>query len=227
MSKNSYESDAKRKETSQWLQNIENTASDRKLPMGKRVKKGAGSAAIKLVAGISGGFAGAAMGRWSILGGILATGTGEVIGSPELTSFGVGMMASNLIPAEGLGATEEKKSGFAKMKDRMKTYGKGIMQKFYLDKVIKKKPTTATTTQTATTTANTTTTQSETTSGIGEVQYFKYPQSEPDEMDLRELEKYENEIKKSAETFVQENETSAEKLSGVDENLLGDEDRIY
>lgn len=215
---NSYEKKASKAKTSQWLNNIENTASDRKLPMGSRIKKGAGSAALKLISGIGGGFAGAAIGRWSILGGILATGTGEVIGSPELTSFGVGMMASNLIPAEStVNGTEEEKSSFQKAKDRVKTYGKGIMQKFWIDKIVKKD-----TTQTEDKTAVTTTTQ--TTSGVGEVKYYRHPQSQPDEMDMRELEKYEQEIIKSGEEF------SGGSVSGTedDENLLGtDDEKIY
>jgi hypothetical protein len=218
---NTYEIKAQKDKTSQWLSSFEDTASDRNLSMGTRVKKGAGAAALKILAGIGGGFAGAAIGRWSILGGIVATGTGEVIGSAELTSFGVGMMASNLIPADsGVNGIDDK-STVQKAKDRMKTYGKGIMQKFWLDKLVKKK---ATTTTTEPTPASTTT---ESTNGVGEVKYYTHPQSEPDDLDLQELEKYEQAIKQSGESFTNK---SGDSISGTgdDDAFLGtEEERIF
>ncbi|MCC7303476.1 MAG: hypothetical protein IT233_12625 [Bacteroidia bacterium] len=227
---NSYEKDAKRKQTSQWLQNIEDSASDRKLPMGKRLKKGAGQAALRLVTGLAGGFTGAAIGRWSVLGGILATGTGEVIGSPELTSFGVGMMASNLMPSTETvnGPEEEKKSAITKAKDRAKAYGKGILQKFWLDKVIKKKESDSTEKKTETTTK----TEEK---PMGEVTYYTHPQSETDQMDLSELEKYEEKIKESASDFEKEQEIisqpemkGTEEIEQIEERLsgTGDDDKF-
>lgn len=226
---NSYEKDAKRKETSMWLQNIEDSASDRKLPMGKRLKKGAGQAALKLITGLAGGFTGAAIGRWSVLGGILATGTGEVIGSPELTSFGVGMMASNLMPATETvnGPEEEKKSAVAKAKDRVKSYGKGILQKFWLDKVIKKKEDSSTEKKTETTSTEQ--------KPMGEVTYYTHPQSEADQMDLSELEKYEEKIKESASDFEKSQETTTQpemkgtvEVEQIEERLsgTGDDDKF-
>jgi len=224
---NRYEKKAQQDKTSQWLNDIEDTASDRKLTMGQRIKKGAGSGAIKIIAGIGGGFAGAAMGRWSILTGILATGTGEVIGSPELTSFGVGMMASNMIPSDATvsGIDDGKKTGFQKAKDRMKTYGKGIMQKLWIDKLVKKEKPASTTTSSTTTT----TTTEQATSGMGEVKYYMHPQAEPDPMDMAELEKYEKEIKNSGENFAQENQTN-QNVSGVGDDdafLPIEEEKIY
>lgn len=223
---NRYEKKAQQDKTSQWLNDIEDTASDRKLPMGQRVKKGAGSAAVKIIAGIGGGFAGAAIGRWSILGGILATGTGEVIGSPELTSLGVGMMASNLIPSDNSvnGTETDKKSKFQKAKDRMKTYGKGIMQKFWIDKIVKKDAakTETKSTENISTTSTTTNTTEQSTSGMGEVKYYTHPQGEPDPADLAELEKYEKQVKESGENFAQENGiTTTGNMSG-----FGDDDRF-
>jgi hypothetical protein len=206
---NTYEIKADKDKNSQWLNALENTASDRKLPMKDRIKKGAGSAAIKLVAGIGGGFAGAAMGRWSVLGGILATGTGEIIGSPEMTSFGVGMMASNLIPTDQSVNGTEDKSGFQKVKDRMKTYGKGIMHKFFMDKMVRKESTSSSTTSTTTDTS---------TSGFGNVTVYNYPKSKTTEMDLSEIEKYEEELRRSAESFSQE---SGESFSGADNDITG------
>ncbi len=228
---NSYEKEAKRKKTSMWLQNIEDSASDRKLPIGQRLKKGVGQAALRLVTGLAGGFTGAAIGRWSVLGGILATGTGEVIGSPELTSFGVGMMASNLVPSEESvsGPEEEKKSAVAKAKDRAKAYGKGILKKFWLDKLIKKEEDS---TQKKTEAPSTTTPEEK---PMGEVTYYTHPQSEADQMDLSELEKYEDKLKESAEEFEKKQESVSEpqmkgtvEVEQIEERLsgTGDDDKF-
>jgi hypothetical protein len=213
---NKYQKNAKQKKTSQWLQHIEDSASDRSLTMGKRIKKGAAQAALKLVAGIGGGVVGAAMGRWSVLGGVLATGTGEVLGSAELTSFGVGMMASNLLPTDNSVNGTQKKSSMQQMKERMKVYGKGIMQKVGLDKLVSKKQSTSSTKSTAA--------QSEQadTQEMGQVSYYRHGAEQTDEMDLRELEKYEQQIRESAREFsTGQNQSVNGDISG-----RGDDDEL-
>lgn len=229
---NRYEKKAQQDKTSNLLNDIEGTASDRKLPMKQRLGKGVGGAAIKLLSGIGGGFAGAAIGNWSFVGGLVFTTTGEVIGSPELTSFGVGMLASNVIPTDTSvnGTEDEKKSKFQKAKDRMKSYGKGMMQKVWLDKLVKKDAA-KTETKSAETTSTTTTTTEQSTSGMGEVKYYTHPQSEPDPVDLAELERYERQIKESGENFAKDSGvTTQENFSGIgdDEDFRGtEEERIY
>ncbi|HRE97742.1 MAG TPA: hypothetical protein PK637_13315, partial [Flavobacteriales bacterium] len=178
---------------------------------------------------IGGGIVGAGLGTWSLIPGFVLSATGEVIGSPELTCFGVGMVASGIIPDTSLNGTEDdKKSKFQKAKDRMKTYGKGIMRKFWIDKLVKKEATkteTKTTENTSITTnaeTSTTTTTDQSTSGMGEVKYYTHPQAEPDPADLAELEKYEEQIRESANSFAQENQIStSENMSG-----FGDDDRF-
>lgn len=230
--KNSYEKKAKKKAI---LSGTPGTASDKKLPMKERAKKTIIPTLVNTASAIGGGFAGAAMGRLSFLTGLVVTGAGEIMGSPAVASFGLGMAVSNVYSMTTAVNGTEPPSKIEAAKERMKHYGKGIMQKLYLDKLIKKKESEqkTTTEQTATTTSNTTTNTG--TSGMGEVQYFKYPLSDkPDQMDLSELERFEKEIQQSAENFAEGNksvqgtgenfhqEINKENLIGLDE-----EEKIY
>lgn len=232
--KNSYEKKAKKKAI---LSGTPGTASDKKLPMKERAKKTIIPTLVNTASAIGGGFAGAAMGRLSFLTGLVVTGAGEIMGSPAVASFGLGMAVSNVYSMTTAVNGTEPTSKIEAAKERMKHYGKGIMQKLYLDKLIKKKESEqkTTTEQTTTTTANTNTTTNTVTNGMGEVQYFKYPLSDkPDQMDLSELERFEKEIQQSAENFAQENksvqgteedfhqEINKENLIGLDE-----EEKIY
>ncbi len=229
--KNSYEKKAKKKAI---LSGTPGTASDKTLSMKERAKKTIIPALVNTASAIGGGFAGAAMGRLSFLTGLVVTGAGEIMGSPAVASFGLGMAVSNVysMTTAAVNGTD-KPSKIEAAKERMKHYGKGIMEKLYLDKLIKKKEADPKTTTQTTTTTNTTTNQG--TSGMGEVQYFKYPLSEkPDQMDLSELERFEKEIQTSGENFAQEKgsvqgtennfhqEINKETLIGIE-----DEEKIY
>lgn len=210
--KNSYEKKAKKKAI---LSGTPGTASDKKLPMKERAKKTIIPTLVNTASAIGGGFAGAAMGRLSFLTGLVVTGAGEIMGSPAVASFGLGMAVSNVYSMTTAVNGTEPPSKIEAAKERMKHYGKGIMQKLYLDKLIKKKETEQKTT-TAQTTTTTTTNTNTGTNGMGEVQYFKYPLSEkPDQMDLSELERFEKEIQESAENFAQENKS----VQGTEDNF--------
>ncbi len=210
--KNSYEKKAKKKAI---LSGTPGTASDKKLPMKERAKKTIIPTLVNTASAIGGGFAGAAMGRLSFLTGLVVTGAGEIMGSPAVASFGLGMAVSNVYSMTTAVNGTEPTSKMEAAKERMKHYGKGIMQKLYLDKLIKKKETEQKTT-TAQTTTTTTTNTNTGTNGMGEVQYFKYPLSEkPDQMDLSELERFEKEIQESAENFAQENKS----VQGTEDNF--------
>ena len=226
--KNSYEKKAKKKAI---LSGTPGTASDKTLPFKERAKKTIIPTLVNTASAIGGGFAGAAMGRLSFLTGLVVTGAGEIMGSPAVASFGLGMAVSNVYSMTTAVNGTDKPSKMEAAKERMKHYGKGIMEKLYLDKLIKKKEADPKTT--TTTTTNTTTNQG--TSGMGEVQYFKYPLSEkPDQMDLSELERFEKEIQTSGETFAKEKssvegtennfhqEINKESLIGIE-----DEEKIY
>jgi hypothetical protein len=230
--KNSYEKKAKKKAI---LSGTPGTASDKKLPMKERAKKTIIPTLVNTASAIGGGFAGAAMGRLSFLTGLVVTGAGEIMGSPAVASFGLGMAVSNVYSMTTAVNGTEPTSKIEAAKERMKHYGKGIMQKLYLDKLIKKKEAEqkTTTEQTTTTTSNTTTNTG--TNGMGEVQYFKYPLSDkPDQMDLSELERFEKEIQQSAENFAEGNNS----VQGTEENFhqeinkenligLDEEEKIY
>lgn len=189
--KNSYAQKARK---NQILSGIAATAaSDKSLDTKERLKKSVAPTLVNTAVAIGGGFAGAAMGRLSLLTGLIVAGVGEYLGSAPTISFGLGMAVSNVASVAGLGSTENK--GFIETaKERVKAYGKGIMEKLYLDKIIKKDES-----------KETDSTSDQTTSGMGEVKYFSYPlKDKPDPVDLSELEKYEKIVEASAENFVKE-----------------------
>lgn len=105
---------------------------------------------------VGGGFAGAAIGKPSLLIGIAITGTGHFMNNRLLTSLGMGMMASNGFQSKSLKGVD----GVEDMKERLNTYKKSFLEKTYIDKIkaIQQGKTKAT-------------------DGVGEVQYFTYPQN--------------------------------------------------
>jgi hypothetical protein len=105
---------------------------------------------------VGGGFAGAAIGKPSLLIGIAITGTGHFMNNRLLTSLGMGMMASNGFQSKSLKGVD----GVEDMKERLNTYKKSFLEKTYIDKIK--------TLQQGKTKA---------TDGVGEVQYFTYPQN--------------------------------------------------
>ena len=105
---------------------------------------------------VGGGFAGAAIGKPSLLIGIAITGTGHFMNNRLLTSLGMGMMASNGFQSNSLKGVD----GVDDMKERLNTYKKSFMEKTYIDKIK--------TLQKG---------KEKATDGVGEVQYFTYPQN--------------------------------------------------
>jgi len=153
-----------------------------------------------LVVGVvGGGLAGAAIGKPSMLVGVGTSLIGHYTGTPLATSFGLGMMASGGYQIGAGAVNGTGLSGMEAAKERMKAFKDNIKQRFYLDKIIKPKQT------------------DEGTSGLGKVQYFKYPQKNT-ALDMSSLDHIENMIAESGKQYEQ-------KLSGADD-LLGTEDRI-
>lgn len=105
---------------------------------------------------VGGGFAGAAIGKPSLLIGIAITGTGHFMNNRLLTSLGMGMMASNGFQSKSLKGID----GVEDMKERLNTYKKSFLEKTYIDKIK--------TLQKG---------KEKATDGVGEVQYFTYPQN--------------------------------------------------
>lgn len=154
-----------------------------------------------LVVGVvGGGLAGAAIGKPSLLVGLGASLIGHYSGMPLATSFGMGMMASG---GYQISSGTNGLSGMDEVKERIKEFGANIKQRLYLDKILKPK--------------------TETTNGMGTVQYFKYPSSESQEVDMGSLETIEKEIAKLGEQYENKQMSGAyEDMSGMD-----DEDKIY
>ena len=196
-------------------------ADDKTLPTKERLGKTVASTGIMLITGLAGGFVGAGTGRWSLLTGLLVAGTGQFTGTPAVTAFGLGMATSNVFgtSADTVSGTDDKKKPMMEAaKERIKNYAQGIKQKLFLDKILTSKKK-----DTAEKTTTTETEKTETANGVGEVKVFKYPVAQPDKVDLAEMERFEKELEKSAEKYMQNSESSPTTFTGTDDK----EDRIY
>lgn len=165
-----------------------------------------------LIGVIGGGVAGAVIGRASLILGAGVTLASYYFGSREAAMFGVGMMAANgFQKMTGTVNGPEDLEGLDGVKDRLLTFKDSFSQKLWLDKIIKKKP------------------AAKPTNGLGEVQYFNYPQQESlpvgevGEVDLSALDKIEEQIKQQAQQ-------TARPVSGnlSDENIGAlDDEKLY
>lgn len=152
---------------------------------GEKMKDAATELGKDIVVGvIGGGVAGAALGRLSFLVGAAVSGVGHFAKSRLASALGLGMMASgtyqtvsgmNGKPAEGLEGVKER---LLALKDDMK-------KRVFLDKVLK---------------AKTPKTDENGTNGLGQVQYFVYPNSEESmgELDMSALDKFHEQIQNHA-----------------------------
>jgi hypothetical protein len=155
---------------------------------GAKVKDAATELGKDLVVGvIGGGVAGAVLGRLSFIVGAAVSGVGHYAKSRIASALGLGMMASgtyqtisgmNGKPAEGLQGVKER---LLALKDDMK-------KRIFLDKVLKAKEPKEETTDT------------KTTNGLGQVQYFVYPNTEESmgELDMSVLDKIHESIQAKA-----------------------------
>jgi hypothetical protein len=151
--RNSYQSKAQKKKV--LMGNLVNN-----LPTKGNLKNSAIETGKDLIIGVvAGGFAGAAIGRPSLLIGLAASGAGHYLENKMLSSLGIGMMASNSFTTkavQGFGDLE----GLDGVKERVQAFKEALVHKVYLDKVKGFKPT-----------------NTKAISGMGDVQYFNYPQN--------------------------------------------------
>jgi hypothetical protein len=143
---------------------------------GVKVKESAIQTGKDLLIGvIGGGIAGAVIGKPSLLIGIGVTGYGHFANKPTLSTFGIGMMASSGFTATGTNGVD----GFSAedVKARVMSFKDSIASKLFLDKIIKKKT-------------------EETTNGVGEVQYYEYP-NDNKELDFSALDRLHNQVVQS------------------------------
>jgi hypothetical protein len=127
-----------------------------------------------LVGVLGGGLIGAAIGRPSLIVGIVTTGVGHYSGNKLTQLLGIGLMAANGFQKNTSVSGLEGMDG---VKERLQAYKASFTDKLYLDKFKKK-------------------TSTGTTSGFGELQYFNYPNN-----DLAALDAIEDQLTDSAMQF--------------------------
>ena len=131
-----------------------------------------------LIGVVGGGFAGAAIGKPSLIIGVLSTGAGHFFKNRLLVSFGMGMMASNGFQSKSVKGVQGTQ-GIEGIKERMATYKNSFLEKTYIDKIkaLASK-------------------DKQGTDGLGDVQYFTYPQNllEGADDDLRALNLIEQQV---------------------------------
>jgi hypothetical protein len=140
--------------------NIKNTA----LETGKDI----------LVGVLGGGLIGAAIGKPSLIIGIVTTGVGHYSGNKLTQLLGLGLMAANGFQKN---TTVSGLEGMDGVKERVQAFKESFSDKLYLDKIKKKA-------------------SAGTTNGFGDLQYFSYPNG-----DLAALDAIEDQLTDSAMQF--------------------------
>jgi hypothetical protein len=157
-----------------------------------------------LIGAIGGGLAGAAVGRASLLVGLAVTGVGHYMGSDGATSFGVGMMASGSYQAV-TAVNGIEKEGMDGVKERLIAFKDQLKDKLFLDKII-----------TSTKPSASKLMADQTTEGVGEVQYFTYPETGSmqgiGELDLTALDR----IEKQADAAASKYQANGRSVSGTE-----------
>ena len=127
-----------------------------------------------LVGVLGGGLIGAAIGKPSLLVGIVTTGVGHYSGNKLTQLLGLGIMAANGFQNN---TTVSGLEGLDGVKERVQAFKQGFAERLYLDKLKKQA-------------------SAGTTSGFGELQYFSYPNN-----DLAALDAIEDQLTDSAMQF--------------------------
>jgi hypothetical protein len=139
---------------------------------------------------VAGGVTGSAIGRASLLIGAAVTGVGHYYKNRLASIFGIGMMAANGFQGGGSDMKGPELEGLEGVKERIMNFKESFSQKLYLDKLpmLKSK-------------------KKETTNGMGEVQYFSYPEKKVKELgegpDLTALDRIEKQVADSGASFSQ------------------------
>lgn len=160
------------------------------LPTNRNIANSAIETGKDLIIGVvAGGFTGAMIGRPSLLAGILVTGAGHYIDNRLLSTFGIGMMASNGFQSKGVQGVDGME-GLDGVKERVIAYKDNFLQKTYIDKVKSL-------------------TKKKAISGLDDVQYFSYPDNLlGSNEDFDALNRLENQIVNSGMKYAQ--------VSGID-----------
>lgn len=133
---------------------------------------------------VSGGAIGVAIGRASFVSGLGVTTVGHYMKNRWITALGIGMMAAPVIPTT-TSVNGVPTSGLDGAKERLLAFKDDMSKKLFLDKFKKG--------------------STEDVSGMGEVQYFNYPEDSGDlsasELDMRALDELEDKINNSASSY--------------------------
>jgi hypothetical protein len=153
---------------------------------GEKMKDAATELGKDLVVGvIGGGVAGAVLGRLSFIVGAAVSGVGHFAKSRIASALGLGMMASGTYQSLS-GMNGKPASGLDGVKERLLALKDDMKKRIFLDKVLKAKPEEKT--------------EETGTNGLGQVQYFLYPNTEESmgELDMSALDKIHQSIQNSA-----------------------------
>jgi len=181
---------------------------------GDKVKDAATELGKDLVVGvIGGGVAGAVLGRLSFIVGAAVTGVGHYAKSRIASALGLGMMASGTYQTMS-GMNGKPASGLNGVKERLLALKDDMKKRIFLDKVLKAKE------------KKEEKTDEEGTNGLGQVQYFVYPNAEESmgAVEMNALDTIQKQIQESGMRFNQVSGLEDEMLNGEEENLNGEED---
>jgi hypothetical protein len=173
---------------------------------GEKVKDAATELGKDIVVGvIGGGVAGAVLGRLSFVVGAAVTGVGHFAKSRIASALGLGMMASGTYQTMS-GMSGKPTSGLDGVKDRLMALKDDMKKRIFLDKVLKSKEKKEDKSE-------------EGTNGLGQVQYFVYPNSEESmgEVELSQLDAIQKQIQDSAMKYNQVNGIEVDLLSGEED----------
>jgi len=169
---------------------------------GAKVKDAATELGKDIVVGvIGGGVAGAMLGRLSFVVGAAVTGVGHFAKNRLASALGLGMMASGTYQTMS-GMTGKPTSGLDGVKERLMALKDDMKKRIFLDKVLKAKEKK----------------NEEGTNGLGQVQYFTYPNTDDSvgAIEMNELDKIQQQIQSSAMKYNQVNGIEVDLLSGED-----------
>ena len=170
---------------------------------GAKVKDAATELGKDIVIGvIGGGVAGAVLGRLSFVVGAAVTGVGHFAKNRIASALGLGMMASGTYQTM-TSMNGKPTSGLDGVKERLMALKDDMKARIFLDKVLKAKEKKT----------------EEGTNGLGQVQYFVYPNSENSmgAVEMNELDKIQQQIQASAMKYNQVNGIEVDLLSGEED----------
>lgn len=170
---------------------------------GAKVKDAATELGKDIVIGvIGGGVAGAVLGRLSFVVGAAVTGVGHFAKNRIASALGLGMMASGTYQTMS-GMSGKPTSGLDGVKERLMALKDDMKKRIFLDKVLKAKEKKEEKTE-------------EGTNGLGQVQYFTYPNTEDSmgAVEMNELDRIQQQIQESAMKYNQVNGIEVDLLSG-------------